>query len=67
MVTLMIGANNLCSHTCLRKNFWPHSPHGHATFLKAALDILHANMPKTFVNLVPVVGMSQCVCVCVCV
>ncbi|XP_043206266.1 phospholipase B1, membrane-associated-like, partial [Amphibalanus amphitrite] len=58
MVTLMIGGNNLCSHVCMRKNFWPHSPHGHATFIKEALDILHANMPRTFINLVPVVDVS---------
>ena len=52
MVTIMIGANDFCSHMCYLKNF-SFTPQLHKDSLIKALDYLRDNMPRTIVNLVP--------------
>lgn len=54
MVTVFFGANDLCSAQCYnRRNA---SPFSHATKLMVALDYLQKHLPRTFVNLIPVLG-----------
>ena len=52
MVTIMIGANDFCSHVCYLKNI-SLTPQLHKDSLIKALDYLRDNMPRTIVNLVP--------------
>ena len=54
MVTVFIGANDLCSASCLNPVSW--SPAAHAKKLSIALDYLQKHLPRTIVNLVPVLG-----------
>ncbi|XP_047984332.1 phospholipase B1, membrane-associated-like [Leguminivora glycinivorella] len=56
LVTIFLGANDLCSASCLSPIEW--SPLAHAKKLARALDYLHANLPRTIVNLVPVLDVS---------
>ncbi|KAJ8727311.1 hypothetical protein PYW07_001430 [Mythimna separata] len=56
MVTVFIGANDLCSASCLNPVSW--SPAAHAKKLSIALDYLHKHLPRTIVNLVPVLDVS---------
>jgi len=52
MVTIMIGANDFCSHMCYLKNF-SFMRRLHKESLIKALNYLRDNMPRTIVNLVP--------------
>lgn len=54
MITVFFGANDLCSGQC----YGPQeaTPVRHAQKLMLALDYLHKNSPRTFVNLIPVLG-----------
>jgi phospholipase B1, membrane-associated len=54
MITIFIGANDLCSASCLSPVAW--SPAAHARKLARALDYLQLHLPRTIVNLVPVLG-----------
>lgn len=54
MVTVFFGANDLCSAQCFDRN--EASPRNHAKKLMVALDYLQENLPRTFVNLIPVLG-----------
>ncbi|KAL4707624.1 hypothetical protein ACJJTC_014729 [Scirpophaga incertulas] len=56
MITVFIGANDLCSASCLSPVAW--SPAAHARKLARALDYLYQHLPRTFVNLVPVLDVS---------
>ncbi|XP_026738248.1 phospholipase B1, membrane-associated-like [Trichoplusia ni] len=56
MITVFIGANDLCSASCLNPISW--SPAAHAKKLAKALDYLHKHLPRTIVNLVPVLDVS---------
>ncbi|OWR45254.1 hypothetical protein KGM_210216 [Danaus plexippus plexippus] len=56
MVTVFIGANDLCSASCLSPVAW--SPAAHARKLARALDYLHQHLPRTIVNLIPVLDVS---------
>ncbi|CAH0605460.1 unnamed protein product [Chrysodeixis includens] len=56
MLTVFIGANDLCSASCLNPVSW--SPAAHAKKLAKALDYLHKHLPRTIVNLVPVLDVS---------
>ncbi|XP_050681156.1 phospholipase B1, membrane-associated-like [Leptidea sinapis] len=56
MVTLFMGANDLCSASCLSPVSW--SPAAHARKLARALDYLHEHLPRTIVNLIPVLDVS---------
>lgn len=54
MVTVFFGANDLCSAQCYNKE--RNSPEKHARKLMVALDYLQEHLPRTFVNLIPVLG-----------
>ncbi|XP_073942584.1 phospholipase B1, membrane-associated-like [Choristoneura fumiferana] len=56
MITIFMGANDLCSASCLSPVEW--SPLAHARKLARALDYLQAHLPRTIVNLVPVLDVS---------
>lgn len=51
---MFFGANDLCSGQCYDKDGT--TPLQHGKKLQKALDYLQANLPRTFVNLVPVLG-----------
>lgn len=57
MVTLFFGANDLCSGQCYKKEQF--TPAAHAYKLMKALDYLDENLPRTLVNLVPVLGKQD--------
>ena len=52
---MFFGANDLCSGQCYDKDGT--TPLQHSKKLQKALDYLQANLPRTFVNLVPVLGV----------
>uniref|UniRef100_A0A1B6D4F4 Phospholipase B1, membrane-associated n=1 Tax=Clastoptera arizonana TaxID=38151 RepID=A0A1B6D4F4_9HEMI len=56
LITLFFGANDLCSGQCYDKAGT--TPAAHSRKLKKALDYLQDNLPRTFVNLVPVLDVS---------
>ncbi|CAG9135500.1 unnamed protein product [Plutella xylostella] len=56
MVTIFIGANDLCSASCHSPVAW--SPAAHARKLAKAIDYLAAHLKRTFVNVVPVLDVS---------
>ncbi|KPJ19265.1 Tubulin alpha chain [Papilio machaon] len=56
MVTVFIGANDLCSASCLSPVAW--SPAAHARKLARALDYFYDHLPRTIVNLIPVLDVS---------
>lgn len=51
---MFFGANDLCSGQCYDKDGT--TPLQHGKKLQKALDYLQANLPRTLVNLVPVLG-----------
>lgn len=57
MVTMLFGANDICSAQCYDREGTSASQH--ARKLRLALDYLHQNLPRTFVNLVPVIGENE--------
>ena len=61
MVTIMIGGNDVCSHSCSghrpdNKDREDASVSAFVTNIQRTLDILQRDMPRTFVNLVPPPG-----------
>ncbi|XP_063824481.1 phospholipase B1, membrane-associated [Ostrinia nubilalis] len=56
MITIFMGANDLCSASCLSPVAW--SPTAHARKLAKALDYLQTHLPRTIINLVPVLDVS---------
>ncbi|CAH2071925.1 unnamed protein product, partial [Iphiclides podalirius] len=56
MVTVFIGANDLCSASCLSPVAW--SPAAHARKLARALDYFYEHLPRTIINLIPVLDVS---------
>lgn len=54
MVTIFFGANDICSAQCYDKE--KASARNHIRKLVKALDYLQAHLPRTFVNLIPVLG-----------
>lgn len=56
MVTLFIGGNDLCA-VCKKPDFY--SPANYVAYIREALDILQAELPRTFVNLVQVVNVTD--------
>jgi len=55
MITLLIGGNDLC-HSC--KDTDRYSPENYVSHIRTALDILHQELPRTFVNLVPLFDVT---------
>lgn len=60
MITMFFGANDLCSAHCFSKT--KGTPQAHARKLMVALDYIQANLPRTFVNLIPVLGKWKRFC-----
>lgn len=56
MITLFIGGNDLCDY-CKNKTLF--TPQNYINYIQTALDILHQNLPRTFVNLVTVLRVSE--------
>jgi phospholipase B1 len=56
LVTLWIGGNNLCAY-CNNKD--KHSVENYVNSIKEALDTLHAELPRTFVNLVQIIDVTR--------
>ncbi|XP_068085076.1 phospholipase B1, membrane-associated-like isoform X1 [Anabrus simplex] len=56
VITIFFGANNLCSVQCYNKE--RSTAEKHKRRLQLALDYLHENLPRTFVNLIPVLDVS---------
>ncbi|XP_069694744.1 phospholipase B1, membrane-associated-like [Periplaneta americana] len=56
MVTVMIGANDLCSGQCYNRT--GSTAEHHRRDLQEALDYLYRHVPRCFVNLVPVIDVS---------
>ncbi|KAK9882839.1 hypothetical protein WA026_023538 [Henosepilachna vigintioctopunctata] len=56
MVTVFFGANDICSAQCFDKD--RASAGSHARQLMYALDYLQEKLPRTFVNLIPVLDVS---------
>ncbi|KAF5299463.1 hypothetical protein FQR65_LT01043 [Abscondita terminalis] len=56
MITVFFGANDLCSSQCFNKE--ETSPELHANNIMAALDYLQKHLPRTFVNLIPVIDVT---------
>ncbi|XP_017773382.1 PREDICTED: phospholipase B1, membrane-associated-like [Nicrophorus vespilloides] len=56
MVTVFFGANDLCSAQCFDRE--QASPPQHARKLMLALDYFRDNLPRTFVNLIPVIDAT---------
>lgn len=54
MITLFFGANDICSAQCYDSE--KASAKSHVRKLVVALDYLQQNLPRTFVNLIPVLG-----------
>lgn len=54
MITIFFGANDICSAQCYDQE--RASPRNHVEKLSRALDYLQKNLPRTFVNLIPVLG-----------
>ena len=63
MVTIIIGHNDACTHVCNAtlgvKTYENASPRQYERNMQRALDILHKHLPRTFVNLVPIAGMTR--------
>ncbi len=59
-MTVLVGHNDICSHACSRLDLFEKvkdaSPYTYVANVKAALDILHANLPRTYVNLMAAAG-----------
>ncbi|XP_078698909.1 phospholipase B1, membrane-associated-like [Branchiostoma floridae x Branchiostoma belcheri] len=56
VVTLLIGGNDLCAY-CEDTEKW--SPIQYVENIRAALDILHQELPRTFVNVVTVMDVVE--------
>jgi len=63
MVTVIIGHNDACTHVCnstLGVDMYEDaSPAKYAKNIKDTLDILQQNLPRTFVNLVPIADVTM--------
>jgi len=63
LVTLLVGHNDICSHSCKRTDFFSPvknaSPWAYINNIKLALDHLHKHLPRTFVNLMAVSDISK--------
>ncbi|RZF45702.1 hypothetical protein LSTR_LSTR004997 [Laodelphax striatellus] len=56
LITIFFGANDLCSGQCFDKV--KASAKQHSLKLQTALDYLQQHLPRTFVNLIPVLDVS---------
>ncbi|KAG8235662.1 hypothetical protein J437_LFUL016035 [Ladona fulva] len=51
LLSIFIGHNDICSYQCFDRR--KHSPAAHKLNLQKALDYLYQNVPRLFVNLIP--------------
>ncbi len=56
LVTLFIGGNDLCL-MCQKPDYF--SPENYVNNLREALDYLHANLPRAFVNMVQLINITH--------
>ncbi len=56
LVTLFVGGNDLCQY-CL--NAGEHEPENYINSIQKALDLLHAELPRTLVNFVSMVNVED--------
>ncbi|XP_046416826.1 phospholipase B1, membrane-associated-like isoform X1 [Neodiprion fabricii] len=56
LVTIFFGANDICSAQCYKPEQF--SPSRHALHLRRTLDYLRATLPRTLVNVVPVLDVT---------
>ncbi|XP_066589740.1 phospholipase B1, membrane-associated-like [Prorops nasuta] len=56
LITILFGANDICSAQCYDPQQF--SPIRHALHLRRTLDFLKATLPRTLVNLVPVIDVT---------
>jgi phospholipase B1 len=56
IITVFVGANDLCD-SCADTDFY--SPANYVANVRTALDFLHENVPRAFVNLVQVVNITS--------
>ena len=56
LITILIGNNDICDY-CKDKEL--HTPQAYINFIQEALDLLHNELPKTFVNLVNVINVAE--------
>ena len=60
LVTVLVGHNDVCSHACNRLDLISPvkdaTPAAYVDNVRRALDILHRDLPKTFVNLMAAAG-----------
>jgi len=56
MITLFIGGNDLCRFC---RNYEKHSPNAYIKDIEAGLDLLYKEVPRAFVNLVPILRVEQ--------
>ncbi len=56
LITIFVGSNDLC-YSCQDRDFY--SPDNYVSHIKEALDIFHAELPRTFVNLALVFDITN--------
>lgn len=56
VITLFVGGNDLCRF-CFNKQ--KHSPQSYINDIQKALDLLYKEVPRAFVNLVPILDVAQ--------
>nr|XP_033793551.1 phospholipase B1, membrane-associated [Geotrypetes seraphini] len=56
LLTIFIGGNDLCDYC---KDLLQHSPENYVNHLRAALDFLHTEVPRMFVNLISVLQITS--------
>ncbi|XP_071455799.1 phospholipase B1, membrane-associated-like [Hetaerina americana] len=53
MLSILTGHNNICTFECHDKEL--HSPEAHKKNLQKALDYLYDNVPRLFINIIPII------------
>ncbi|XP_046392376.1 phospholipase B1, membrane-associated-like [Ischnura elegans] len=56
MLNILTGHNNVCTFECYEKE--RHSPEAHKRDLQEALDYLYENVPRLYVNILPVIDAT---------
>lgn len=56
VVTMFIGGNDLCQYC---RNVHKYSTEQYVEFIRQALDILHKNLPRTFVNVIGILLVPE--------
>ncbi|XP_059094569.1 phospholipase B1, membrane-associated-like [Tigriopus californicus] len=62
MITIFIGHNDICGHACEGFKFYEDKEVSFKSFrrnMQRVLDILHKDLPRTFVNLIPAGNLGE--------